>query len=754
MSVFNNDATQLSELMATGQHLELLHHCFGLLLHISNMVNHEPITDCLEQYEEKQRTAAEMVQDEADLFSENLNLALEDCLKYLVTEAPVSTLAELIEVGLPLCIDDSDGRGLVHHAASADSVLCLKMMIDSHVDVDVMDVRNVTPLMVACRQGSVKCVDVLLEHTNKLNHHDVNGETALHYACKSGVPSVVRLLLEKAIGFRTNNQGETELMIALSRNSDDIALMLIEFGIDVSSKNRQQSTMLHYAAKFDCPLVVKHLLEVPIQKDNHGYTPFAVAAKNGHHRTLKVLLESKPDRHLYDVETMTHNTPLQLATMMGNYECVDLLLNAGATIDYRNCLSLATYSGNSDVLALIIKRYKDDLGSNWHFTGMDSVNKLGMSPLHVAAMYGHEACVRMLTAEGANPSQCMPITGETPLMLTTVKNFHSCAKIIIHALCSSETFGLNFMTSKRKTALHYAATQGAWECVQLLIKAGAALDIKDCKGYTPLLLAVENGHLGIVKLLLAARCDVTLTKQHGWNGLHLATKNNDLDCVRCLLDAGLSPDSVSWMTRVSPINIAAEKGYIEILRLLLDSGASHSIADVTGLMPLHQAAKNNHVECIQLLVLHLAPTELYNEQGHTPAILAAIHGSIHALAVLILYNSHIAGFDFSKLLSSKHYVDVIWLLLQTNFRLCNKLTNLVLPPVGELSNDQRVLLEDIACDLVDSFGSLKQRCRIAIRHSMGRGVEFINGAAMLPLPRELQRYIAMEDECARYGAYK
>jgi len=44
------------------------------------------------------------------------------------------------------------------------------------------------------------------------------------------------------------------------------------------------------------------------------------------------------------------------------------------------------------------------------------------------------------------------------------------------------------------TALHYAAFSNNFECVQLLLHAGADLTIENCSGFTAAMFAAHFGH--------------------------------------------------------------------------------------------------------------------------------------------------------------------------------------------------------------------------------------------------------------------
>jgi ankyrin repeat domain-containing protein 17 len=62
--------------------------------------------------------------------------------------------------------------------------------------------------------------------------------------------------------------------------------------------------------------------------------------------------------------------------------------------------------------------------------------------------------------------------------------------------------------TSRDTALTIAADKGHSQFVSMLLLEGAAIDVKNKKGCTPLFLACSNGHLETVKILVANQADV------------------------------------------------------------------------------------------------------------------------------------------------------------------------------------------------------------------------------------------------------
>lgn len=62
-----------------------------------------------------------------------------------------------------------------------------------------------------------------------------------------------------------------------------------------------------------------------------------------------------------------------------------------------------------------------------------------------------------------------------------------------------------------QTALMLAVSHGNYEMVQMLLEAGADINIQDEDGSTALMCAAEHGRIDIIKLLLAQPdCDSTI----------------------------------------------------------------------------------------------------------------------------------------------------------------------------------------------------------------------------------------------------
>lgn len=190
-----------------------------------------------------------------------------------------------------------------------------------------------------------------------------------------------------------------------------------------------------------------------------------------------------------------------------------------------------------------------------------------------------------------------------------------------------------------QTALHRAVTRGFMTlgCVQLLVKAGASIDIADNANATPLSLAI------------AARCDdaVTFLQNNGSKielaegmatPLHFAARYNP-EQIHNLLKRGANPNAYDGKKR-TPLYWAMwgkpEKMVLSV-RLLFEGGADIEWNNSDKETPLIYALKNPLVpaEVVDILISLGANIKIKNRYGTTPLHFAAKH-SLGPEKILVL----------------------------------------------------------------------------------------------------------------------
>ncbi|MDY7547836.1 ankyrin repeat domain-containing protein [Glaciimonas sp. CA11.2] len=132
----------------------------------------------------------------------------------------------------------------------------------------------------------------------------------------------------------------------------------------------------------------------------------------------------------------------------------------------------------------------------------------------------------LLNARGINLN-ARAHNGDTALMVASYKGNVAAVKALLDKEAEPNSTGW--------TALHYAATIGNDEIVQLLLDASAYIDAGSPNQTTPLMMAAREGKILTVKLLLDSGADETLKNDVGMNAIDFAKKFDHQDIVDGLM---------------------------------------------------------------------------------------------------------------------------------------------------------------------------------------------------------------------------
>lgn len=207
-----------------------------------------------------------------------------------------------------------------------------------------------------------------------------------------------------------------------------------------------------------------------------GATPLHTAAERGHYECMEILLGAGASAR---AETNPEKiTPLHLSAQEGHYRCMELLLSEGVDVD------AATLSGNMTPICLASQGHAEctklllDWGANPNHVYED-VDVLPKTPLMVAVEGDCVDCVKILTEGGADVNRA---TYSSPLILASQNSSCGCSKILLD-------FGAdpNFTDRGKNTALSIAVTRCCYghsynsfeaqlEHIKLLLKRGANVD--------------------------------------------------------------------------------------------------------------------------------------------------------------------------------------------------------------------------------------------------------------------------------------
>lgn len=176
-----------------------------------------------------------------------------------------------------------------------------------------------------------------------------------------------------------------------------------------------------------------------------------------------------------------------MAAREGREDIVQLLLDAGANInlssrkDGDTPLIIACSEGHVKVAQKLLSA-----GAS-----VNGPNSGGWTPLLYAAYYGHKEVVELLLANGANINQVSKVSGGK----LNIRTRYSCLACVpsVQTGCS---------------ALYRACTANRAEMVQLLVDAGADVNLGNAEARSPLGVASWYGYTTVARTLLEAGADV------------------------------------------------------------------------------------------------------------------------------------------------------------------------------------------------------------------------------------------------------
>ncbi|KAJ6681257.1 hypothetical protein OIU74_019687 [Salix koriyanagi] len=215
---------------------------------------------------------------------------------------------------------------------------------------------------------------------------DLNGRTALHFAAVGGRAHVCRYLTEEA---KLDVNVKLLCTILFQQIVTKPQFIFLRMGANPNAATDEGLTPLHFAAKSGLKKLLLLLIMKGAKVDakaNSG-TPLQWAASHGQKKAVEILLDKHADPNM--VFDFVHS-PLMASILASSFECVKLLLRAGA--DPNTCsrgktpLEVAASNGETEIMRCLLNAGADP----------KVTNNFGFTPVEVAALAGHSEGVRIL----------------------------------------------------------------------------------------------------------------------------------------------------------------------------------------------------------------------------------------------------------------------------------------------------------------------------------------------------------------------
>jgi ankyrin repeat protein len=131
--------------------------------------------------------------------------------------------------------------------------------------------------------------------------------------------------------------------------------------------------------------------------------------------------------------------------------------------------------------------------------------------------------------------------------------------------------------------------------------------------------------------ILAGVLDYEQMDSKGFTALHLAVWLDDKDSFFKLLDKAACPIDLPSGNGQTALIIAANKGFLDIIKICLDRGADLEAKDQTGLTPLMTAASAGQVAAFFVLARRGGLADVVDKNGCTIVHWAAYKNQVHML---------------------------------------------------------------------------------------------------------------------------
>lgn len=413
-------------------------------------------------------------------------------------------------------------------------------------------------LLQAMRAGDAVRAQQLLSAHAPVNERDDTGATALMWAAqRSDSALTMQLLTAGADPNLRDAEGLGPLQIAIENHASEVALQLIEHGADARAARENGESVLMTAARIG---------DVPV---------------------MKALISHRADVNAH--EAQFNQTALMWAA--GHPEAVRLLLEHGAKVAARTKIWRVTQ-------AVYTPRYRPLDANPWLHDKEYVTRKGGQTALFFAIQQDDADSVKALLDAGADVND-RSADGDTPLLLALSKWNPGTGR-----RCDMNDYPVSFAPDPA--------------IANLLIDRGAAVNVRDAAGYTPL----HGATLALVPLVeLNQFCRIPAIHIDEVKDTSTASVAPDvgLKLVKRLLESKADPNAqviypvsgpigqvhISFVSAgSSALHIAASSGNTDLMKLLLDHGGNAELIRDDGHSPLSLAVQADNLPLVELLAAH------------------------------------------------------------------------------------------------------------------------------------------------------
>ncbi|MFK7823455.1 MAG: ankyrin repeat domain-containing protein [Oligoflexales bacterium] len=453
---------------------------------------------------------------------------------------------------------DEDGETFLTHAIAMEKDNVAFSFIDAKILINHPNKKKMYPLEVAIQNEKTEILERLISVGANLDVTENLRTKVIHYIFKKNHKSLISRLVNSDRELNLlDDEGNTPLMTALKNGHKTLVISKISPRIAINQVNNNDETLLGFA----------------LETHDHSFLEMLLS--------LNADINQKTRFNSLDDSPVL--PPLTYGIIVEDYKLVEKLISSKkldwemTTESEETFVNTSTRLGRNEILSLLVRS-----GANYR-----QPDKQGNTPLINACKEKNEKIVKKLIALGTDINFAN-LDGRTAISYAIEMDSVSIVERLINAHADLS----------EKNYLFYAIINHSYQIAKILLDAGAdpnlkalypnkLAKLKDPELSTPLYHAMESEDFDIIKLLLGyEQTDITIrNNNYTQSYLHKVISIGNIEIVKLFLKQDSSTYDLEFKNENgdTPLLIAAKKGFLEIVKILLDMGADINASNAEGL---------------------------------------------------------------------------------------------------------------------------------------------------------------------------
>jgi uncharacterized protein len=187
--------------------------------------------------------------------------------------------------------------------------------------------------------------------------------------------------------------------------------------------------------------------------------------------------------------------------------------------------------------------------------------------------------------------------------------------------------------------LHAAAAAGDVAAIEQLITEGEKPNVQDSHSRTPLIVAAFRRQQAAAQALLRLGANPNARDSDGYDVVTIAAINHDTEMLKAALTGGANARTVVGRDNGSALISAAQLGFTDIVRALIEANANVDHVNARGWTALITAVvlgngSKQHIETVEALVNAHADGDVKDQQGKRAIDYARARGYTDMVRIL------------------------------------------------------------------------------------------------------------------------